>query len=62
MRGDKGVCYGEGRGLGGDVLLLFVEEVFLELRVVTLGLGRCARMSHAPVPSREGRFGCYFSV
>ena len=40
----------------GIILLLFGEEVFLGLRVVVFGVRGCARASHTPGPSREGRF------
>ena len=38
----------------------YCDEVFLELRVVAFDLSGCARASHTPVPSREGRLGCSF--
>ena len=37
-------------------LLLFGEEVFLGFGWLLLILGSCARTSHTPCPSREGRF------
>ena len=38
-------------------LLLFGEEVFLGFGWLLLILGSCARTSHTPSPSQEGRFG-----
>ena len=43
------------------ILLLFGEEVFLGFGWLLLILGSCARMSHTPGPSLEGRFAyCFF--
>ena len=48
-------------GWGEMILLLFGGVVFLGLRVTALILGSCARTSHTPAPSREGRFEyCFF--
>ena len=47
LRGDEGVCYGEGRGVGGVFLLLFGEEAFLRLRVTALGFRwQCLGVTH----------------
>ena len=51
-----GACYGEVAAWVEMFLLLFGEVVFLRLRVVALGFGSCARASHTPGPSQEGRF------
>ena len=44
------------------ILLLFGEVMFLGFGWLLLILGGCARTSHTPCPSREGRFGCLFLV
>ena len=43
-------------------LLLFVEVVFFGFGWLFLILGGCVRVSHTPVPSREGRLECFFLV
>ena len=50
------------RGAAWDemILLLFGEEVFLGFGWMLLILGSCARASHTPSPSQEGRFGRCF--
>ena len=46
LRGDKGVCYGEGRGIGGGItgsLFWCCEVVSVGLQWMLLILGSCAR-------------------
>ena len=65
LRGDKGVCYGEGRGIGGGItgsLFWCCEVVSVGLQWMLLILGSCAQALHTPGPSREGRFGRLFLV
>ena len=54
--GIKGCVMVRGAGWGEMILLLFGGVVFLGLRVTALILGSCARTSHTPAPSQEGRF------
>ena len=55
-RGLKGCVMVRCAGWDELILLLFGEEVFLGFGWLLLILGSCARMSHTPGPSLEGRF------
>ncbi|WP_257606353.1 hypothetical protein [Gabonia massiliensis] len=50
------------RSAAGDemFLLLFGEVVSVRFWVTALGLGGCARTSHTPAPSPEGRVEMLF--
>ena len=57
LRGDKGVCYGEGAWCGWSFFCCcLARKYFLGFRWLLLILGSCAWASHTPDPSREGRF------
>ena len=54
LRGDKGVCYGERRGMGGDVFATVWRCGVSWLRVVALGFRwLCADVTH-PRPLSRG--------
>ena len=65
LRGDKGVCYGERRGKGWDILRSWAwccEEVSVGFGWLLWFSGSHAQTSHTPRPSQEGRFGCCLFV